>query len=126
MGCKQDRLVSLEKQVKELSLLRIADNQKFSAKLAQERKEHAEALKGLSSAVAKLQEVLDALKGIVAPALPSQSSYRCDSEHVPASFGQGLKDCDEGRTVGMEKALAEPPPKPIPPPNRLIKESDGG
>ena len=92
MGHKQDRIVTLEKQVRELTALRAADNQKFSAKLAQERKLYIEAIQGYLKISAMLQGALDSLKGI-----------------VPLSSEQGLKDCDAGKMVAMEKPLSEQP-----------------
>ena len=135
MGHKSDRIVSLEKSVRDLTALRVSDNHKATALLAKERASHQEVTIGLTVAINNLQGILEALKGLVAK-----------NEDVPPSFAQGLKDCDAGRVVDMEKALIEvpvtleistqelikrysghlAPQKPIPPPNRLISESDGG
>ena len=98
MGWKQSKIVSLEHSVKELTALRVSDNNKFVATLAKERQSHQEATKGLSEAVVQLQVILEALKGLVAK-----------NEDVPASFTKGLEDCDAGRTVDMEKALVDVP-----------------
>ena len=42
--------------------------------------------------------------------MPYLRSFIAESFQIPQSFWQGLRDCEEGRHVDMERTLQEPPP----------------